>query len=174
MAQITKYRAKHVYWDSKNCIVLGSDKIEQWRINGKLELPDHIWRFDSQHEFKVYLQLVRIFGVDRIVRQYKLQVMPPSCCFPSGKHWRVDFAIISKTPLGGYSHYIEAKGAFLPEFGNVLSNLELNNSRVFNRTWIIFTEQIPTRNKVVKTLSKTEHKSRLLTLKELEQLTTLL
>lgn len=173
MAQITKYRAKYVYWDVINGIVLGADKVEKYRTNGKLKLPEYIWRFDSQHEFKVYLELARIFGSNRVIRQLKLRIMPASSCFPSGKHWRVDFGILNESKDGGYCYYIEAKGACLPEFTNILANLELFNRIAFNHLWIVFAEQVPTENKVIKALTKTTHTSRLLTLKELKQLTTL-
>ena len=168
-----KYKAKYVFWDSKNEVVKSEHDINIYRCQGKLKLPEHIWRFDSQHEFKVYLQLVRMYGVSRIIRQFKLSIIPPGTCYPKGKSWRVDFAITSVTPLGGYSHYIEAKGAFLPEFGTTLACLEANNKMAFDRTLVIFSQKPSAKNRVIKALMDSPFQESLLSLQDLEKLSKL-
>ena len=165
-----KYKSKFVYWDIFYQHVVSQENIEAYRQQGQLKLPENIWRFDSQHEFKVYLQLVRIFGAGRIVRQYELEIIPRGLCYPSGKTWRVDFAIISQPPTGGFSHYIEAKGGILPGFAMVLACLETHNVDAFDKTYVIFTRCVSTTNRVIKALLKTPVGRRLITLKQLEQL----
>lgn len=169
-----KYKAKHVFWDSKKEVVKNEHDINIYRCQGKLKLPEHIWRFDSCHEFKVYLELKRIYGADRIVRQYKLQILPPGDCYPKGKHWRVDFAVIGNKGAFSYDFFVEAKGAFLPEFATTLACLELHDINSFIRTFIVFNGTVPIKNQVVKALLKSAKTKRILTLQELEQSKTLL
>ena len=169
----TKYRANHVYWDAKKQVVLNIHDIEIYRCNGKLKLPTSYYRFDSQHEFRVYLELCRMYGEENVERQYPVKVLPPSKCYPKGLTWKVDFTVYFKKKDLSFFHNIEAKGIFLPEFGKTLAMLEQHNSMNFHRTKIVFPNKIPTENKVVKALSKTDFALNLLTLKELKQLTEL-
>lgn len=173
MSRVPKYKAKYVFWDNKNRVVKNVHDIEIYRCNGKLKLPEYIWRFDSQHEFKVYLNLVRIFGWDRIKRQYPLTIIPPGRCYPNGKVWRIDFAITSEFDKELCTHYIEAKGAFLPEFATTLALFEYQDPYDFNELFIVFNGKLPTNNRVIKSLLKTDFKDNLLSLKELERLTNL-
>ncbi len=168
-----KYKAKPVFWDTELRSVLDVNSIGKYRTKDRLKLPNSICRFDSQHEFKVYLELCRMYGTDKIVRQHPLEVIPSGYCYPNGKSWKVDFAVTLSNPSLGFSHYVEAKGAFLPEFAHTLSSLELHNDSVFSRLSIVFTDEIPKTNRMVKALMKTDFKSNLFTLKELEQLKTL-
>ena len=96
MPKRPKYKAKHVFWDVTNRIVAPDYRIEKYRKKGKLKLPPDIIRFDSQHEFYVYLELCRMYGVGRVARQVKLRIQYPTCCYPNGKHWRVDFGILDE------------------------------------------------------------------------------
>ena len=144
--------------------------VEKYREGSRLKLPPSIWRFDSQHEFKVYLQLCRMYGKDRIVRQYPIAIVPPSCCYPSGKVWRVDFAIRSGISPYNPMLYLEAKGAFLTEFACVLSALEQYNIRKFYKVRIVFARELLVRNKVVKALLKSDFSKNLITLNELKKL----
>jgi len=169
-----KYKAKPVFWDSRQRIVVSPETASIIRKHDKSKDYDHIWRFDSTHEFKVYLELVRICGKEKVVRQHPLCIIPRSYCYPSGKTWRVDFAIVNHLAIGGYSHYIEAKGAFLPEFTAVLSSLEQNDRTAFDRVHIVFTDKIPSTNRVLNALKKGWESSRLITLKQLEESTRLL
>ena len=164
-----KFKAKPVFWDSRSRGVRSEHDIEIYRCQGKLKLPEHIWRFDSQHEFKVYLELVRIFGVDRIERQYPLTIIPPGRCYPNGKNWKVDFAITSDEDKYLYTHYVEAKGAFLPELATTLALFEYQDPYDFNDLFVIFNGNPPSSNRVIKSLLKTDFKDHLLSLKELEQ-----
>ncbi|MEL6438691.1 MAG: hypothetical protein AAFQ80_05470 [Cyanobacteria bacterium J06621_8] len=168
MSKTPKYRSKHVFWDAINQVTISPDVAQELIKKNRNKRPENIWRFDSQHEFRVYLALIEIYGADRIIRQHKIVILPPSRCYPKGKNWRVDFAVTSKTPLGGYSFFVEAKGAFLPEFGSTLANLEQYDSMTFDRTYIIFDQKIPSDNKVVKALLNSDFKHHLLTLRTLK------
>lgn len=165
-----KYKAKHVFWDSKNEVVKNRHDINIYRCHGKLKLPEHIWRFDSQHEFKVYLQLVRMYGKECVLRQHRVRIIEPGLCYPNGKYWKADFAI--RFPVSrNYTHWlVEAKGAFLPEFASVLSLLEDNQNDLFYRTRIIFPGKPPTKNRVVQALLNSSFKGNLLSLQEVEKL----
>ena len=164
----SKYKAKHVFYDSKTRSVISACSTDIYRVNGKLKLPSHIWRFDSIHEFKVYLELTRMYGVDRIARQHKLEIIPSGCCYPKSKDWRVDFAILNSSRFGGCSHFIEAKGAFLPEFATTLACLEQNNEYAFEKLYLVFPGKPPTTNRVLNSLMKTYFANHIFTLKELQ------
>ncbi len=173
MPRTPKFKAKPVFWNSKDKVVKSEHDIEIYRCDGKLKLPEHIWRFDSQHEFKVYLELVRIFGADRIERQCSLTIIPRGKCYPKGKTWKVDFAITFDEDSDLCTHFVEAKGAFLPEFATTLALLERENPSCFDITYVVFNGKPPSSNRVIKSLLKTDFKDHLLTLKELEQSTNL-
>lgn len=170
MARIPKYKAKYVYWDVDQRIVRSIHDIEVFRCHGKLKLPPNIIRFDSQHEFKVYLELVRLFSAERIERQYKVQIASPTYCYPSGRHWKIDFAITKASKPDNYAYYFEAKGAVLPEFTHTLATFESHNPTSFNRLYLVFPNEIPLENKVIKALSKSPCLDRLLTLEQLKQI----
>ena len=170
---VTKYSAKHVYWDVKKQVVLNIHDVEIYRCNGKLRLPSHYYRFDSQHEFKVYLELCRMYGEENVERQYPIKVLPSSKCYPRGLTWKVDFTVCTKKKGTCLFYNVEAKGLFLPEFGKTLAMLERHDRNSFYQTKIVFPNKIPTENKVVKALSKTDFVSNLLTLKDLKQLSEL-
>jgi hypothetical protein len=167
---LAKYRAKPVYWNLATKTVVHPSSTEQFRRNNRLQLPDCICRFDSQHEFKVYLELVRMYGASNIVRQYPLEVFPEGYCYPRGKTWKVDFAIrhneISNLP----SIFLEAKGAFLPEFAYTLAALELNNPDNFDRLYIVFPSKLPDENKVLTNLLKSPIAKQLITFTELQNI----
>ncbi len=173
MSKTPKFKAKPVFWDTKDKVVRSGIDIEIYRCDGKLKLPEHIWRFDSQHEFRVYLELVRIFGVDRIERQCSVPLFPPGKCYPNGKVWRCDFAVYNNRSRDKITHLIEAKGAFLPEFATTLALVETKEPWFFNKLSVIFNGNPPTKNRVIKSLLKTDFKDHLLSLKELEKLTKL-
>lgn len=174
MPQKLKYKSRYVYWDLIKQVVIDPQDIELYRHQGRLKLPNHLIRFDSVHEYKVYLQLCRIYGSNRIVRQYQLGILPSCRCHPRGKKWKVDFAIISPRNNDTYCLYVEAKGAFLPEFAHTLACLEVNNTTAFQQTFIVFSNNIPIKNQVVKSLLKTDFKHHLLTLNQLKERNNLL
>lgn len=169
----TKYSAKHVYWDAKKQVVLNVHDVEIYRCKGKLRLPSHYYRFDSQHEFKVYLELCRMYGESNVERQYPVKILPKGKCYPKGLTWKVDFTVCSKEKGQNLFYNVEAKGLFLPEFGKTLAMLEQCEPVDFKSLRIVFPNKIPTENKVVKALSKSDFASNLLTLKDLKQLTEL-
>lgn len=165
-----KFRSRYVFWDLNKCTLVNKHDIEIYRCHGKLKLPPYIARFDSQHEFKVYLQLCRLFGADRIIRQYPIDIIPPGCCYPKGKTWRVDFAIIGSKDRESYSYFIEAKGAFLPEFSQTIAFLEAHSISDFEKLKIVFIGKLPEKSKVIKSLLKGKFKDNLLTLNQLKKL----
>ena len=171
MKTIPKYKARAVFWDTKQEIVIDSSEVERYRIKDRLKLPEHITRFDSQHEFKVYLRLCWMYGEHRIKRQHPIEVVPPGRCYPKGKTWKVDFAITTSWSNPKISHYVEAKGALLPEFVNTLVQLEIAQPNVFEKLSIVFGRSIPTENKVIHSLSYRNHVPYFCTLEELKQLT---
>ncbi|WP_319422753.1 hypothetical protein [Pleurocapsa sp. FMAR1] len=164
-----KYKAKPVVWNSNTCSVESPETIEQFRVRERFKLPSHIWRFDSQHEFKVYLELKRMYGEHKISRQVPVLVIAPGFSYPKGKTWKVDFVISSGAEGVKPFLYVEAKGAFLTEFALILGILEEYQFDVFRKLKIIFPERLPVGNKVVKALLESDFRKNLLTLKELEK-----
>ena len=173
MANKAKYKAKPVFWDSELRFVLGSNLIDSFRHKGRLKLPKQIIRFDSQHEFKVYLELCRMYGAERVGRQFRAEIIPPGYCYPNGKNWKIDFAVSGETSFSGLTHYVEAKGAFLPEFAHTLASFEAHDPVYFERLIVVFTNAIPKNNKIIESLLDSPFKKNLLTLEELKQLKTL-
>lgn len=169
----TKYAAKHVYWDTNKQIVRSLHDVEIYRCNGKLKLPLHYFRFDSQHEFKVYLELVRMYGEHRIKRQVSERLLPSCRCYPRGKYWKIDFAITDLNNPKVIEHYVEAKGVFLPSFGDTLAAFETNNRYRFKHLYLVFPREIPIQRQVVRNLFNSDDCDRLMTLKDLKQLTEL-
>jgi hypothetical protein len=169
-----KYRSKAVYWNLITKTVMSLNWMEQYRVNGKLQIPKCIARFDSQHEFKVYLELVRMYGEDSIIRQYPVDICNPCCCYPKGKTWKVDFAI-QFSPTSYLPHmFVEAKGAFLPEFATTLAMCEITNPDLFSDLFIVFGNKYPKDSQVLKNLLKSDMKSNLLTFPELKDLSRLI
>ena len=153
--------------------VVDSKQLGGFSCNGQAILPKHIDRFDSQHEFKVYLELVRMYGFTRVIKQYSLQIIRPSYCYPHGKNWKVDFAIRSKQNRYKIVCFVEAKGAFLSEFGYTLSALETYDRESFRQLRIVFSASVPKKNRIVANLLKTDYRDNLFTLKQLKKLTSL-
>ena len=165
-----KYESKNVWWDEKKRTVIHKSDVEIYRCKGRLKTPEHYVRFDSQHEFKVYLELIRMFDYDRIVRQHKIELLPPSICYPKGKTWRVDFAIKGKHKTDEFLAYVEAKGAVLSEFCYTLGLLESNRPIEFSKLRIVFPRQIPKDSKLIQDIAKTSYSKILLTLPQLKTL----
>ncbi len=111
MTNQLKYRSKPVFWNKENRRVISPLEAEKYRSKGKLKLPEYLERFDSTLEFNVYQKLVDLFGENRIVRQYPLEIFFPGCCYPKGKKWRVDFAVRYSSNSDDFVYFIEAKGA---------------------------------------------------------------
>ena len=170
MASTPKYKSVPVYWNSRDNTVLNPDAIAAYRNQKVTAIPRHIWKFDSQHEFKVYLQLVRMYGAKRIKRQYKLHVVKPGICYPNGKTWKADFIIKDLYHPNGIYRVVEAKGLFLPEFANTLVQLETNLPLLFKKTIIVFSQSIPLEKRVVKALWNSELCDNLITLPQLKKL----
>ena len=170
MSNHPKYQAKPVFWDSGLRKVLSLTAISKYYSNGRLKLPEYIWRFDSQHEFKVYLELVRMYGADRIERQFPVPIFYPSKCYSKGKTWKVDFVVSLPDSMYHYDYLVEAKGAFLTEFAVILAVLETIDEVAFNALRIVFPSKIPERNQMVKALLKTDYARNLLTLNQLKKL----
>lgn len=165
---MNKYNAKHVFWNTVNQCVTPVELANSLRSGKQKRLPKYITRFDSQHEFRVYLELIRMYGVERIDTQVPVEIIPPSNCFPSGKKWKVDFGIKDEGFLGIYDHYVEAKGLITREFVYTLGCLEQIDPYAFFDTYLVFTDKIPLKNKIVKNLWKSKAVNNLMTLKQLK------
>lgn len=169
MVTTTKYKAKYVFWDLENRTVKSTSDIERYRQKDKLTLPEHIIRFDSQHEFKVYLELCRMYGTERVLRQYKLRVVPPCCSYPNGKFWRVDFAIKEPPRSENLMWYVEAKGMVTTEFEYTLALMESNRAMDFCDLVVVFPSKVPTQNRLIKNLLNSDFQTNLLTLHDLKK-----
>lgn len=170
MATNQKYSAKPVFYNLKSQTVLTSEYAERYRENGRIKLSRDIHKFDSTHEFKVYLHLARIYGARRIVLQHPIQVVPKGLCYPNGKNWRVDFAINNYPNLHKIDYFVEAKGMFTTEFAYTLALLEQNDPESFSKLRIVFGKSLPTKNRIITALLKTGYRPNLLILSELRQL----
>lgn len=164
-----KFRAKVVYWNLVTKNVVSAQSIEQYRVNDRLKLPNCICRFDSQLEFKVYLELVRMYGSKNVIRQYPLEIFPESYCYPKGKVWKIDFAIKRVSNAYLPSLFVEAKGAFLPEFAVTLAAFEALNPDDFNRVHIIFGNTFPKESRVFKNLLKCPIADQMMTINQLKE-----
>ncbi|NJL51411.1 MAG: hypothetical protein HC930_02900 [Hydrococcus sp. SU_1_0] len=167
-ARTPKYKSQAVFWNTVTNVVVPKQSVEQYRKGNRLELPRCIERFDSQHEFKVYLELVRMYGAECIIKQYPLEIIAPGYCYPKGKLWKVDFAILQTPASYAPSLYVEAKGVFLPEFGHTLASFEQTDPETFYQLFVVFTDKLPIENLVVKNLLKSPCKNQLMTLKQLK------
>ena len=165
----TKYKAKHVWWDDLKKRVVHPIDVEAYRCGKKLMTPKSYFRFDSQHEFKVYLELVRQYGYERIIRQYEIQIISPGICYPNGRTWRVDFAITLKTDRNNIVELYEAKGLVTREFTYILPLLEIAEPKLFNSLNIVFPNKVPLQNKVIKAMAKSVLAENLITLKDLQK-----
>lgn len=169
MASTMKYKSSRVFWDSLNQKALGHTELETYRKGKHFKLPNHVHRFDSQHEFLVYLELVRLYGEDRVVCQHRIEIFPVSYCYPKGKDWKVDFAIKNKCRPYEMSVYFEAKGMFLPSFGFTLAAFEQLDPDEFEKLHIVFSRSIPLGNRIVTSLLDSEMGDNLMTLKQLKK-----
>ena len=169
MAIKLKYGSRPVYWDlTKRCVVDRS-KLEIYRKGGKLKLPNEVVKFDSTHEFKVYLELIRIYGLERINLHYPIETIPKGQCYPNGKTWKVDFAIKHKDYVDEIVCYVEAKGLLTTEFTYTLATLEQTNYKAFRTLFVVFPSKIPKQNKIVKNLLDSFCSSNILTLSQLKK-----
>lgn len=170
MVATKKNTAKPVFYNLKSQTVLTFEYVERYRENGKLKLPKDIHKFDSTHEFKVYLHLIRMYGVRRVMLQHRIPVVPKGLCYPGGKNWRVDFAINNYPNLHRIDYIVEAKGIFTTEFAYTLALLEQNDPESFSKLRVVFCKTLPTKNRIITALLKTDYRENLLTLSELKQL----
>jgi hypothetical protein len=165
-----KYQSKVVFWDRNKQAVICKVTADKYRLENKDKLPDYIFRFDSTHEFCVYLELVRMYGDVRVVRQHPLEIFPKSFCYPNGKKWKVDFAIINNAVPDYPIRYVEAKGMLLNEFRCTLGAFEQNDLDRFKRLRLVFPKAIPVETNLIKALFYSDRQSMLLTLPELKHL----
>lgn len=168
MTVTPKYKAKFVFYDLERRIVVRKEDVLVRRGKKSLVLPDNVIRFDSQHEFKVYLELCRMYGASYVCRQRAVKIYSPGLCYPKGKNWKVDFGVISSAQHNVLNYLVEAKGAFLPEFAHTLASFEeAQAAEAFKKLFIVFSE-IPTHNRVIKALLNSPYQHNLLTLEKLK------
>lgn len=163
-----KYQAQRVYWDSKKrCVILQPDLCLHESPRSK-KLPDYIYSFDSRHEFRVWLELVRIYGEHRVNRQVPVEIIPPCLCYPKGKKWKADFSIIDRFDRYKILNLVEAKGYLTIEFSYILASLELSDPFLFERLLIVFPKKPSTDKRIFQNLSKSEFAQNLLTFNQLK------
>ena len=166
---MNKYSAKYVFWNTNTKTVISSEDANKLRSGKQNKLPGHIRRFDSQHEFKVYLELARIYGYKRVRTQVAISILPPGVCFPRGKQWRIDFAVTEPEDDHVFYAYAEAKGFVTPEFAYTLACLEAYRPSIFNNLVLVFPNTIPVEKSIVKNLSKSHLRNHLMNLKTLKK-----
>lgn len=160
-----KYLAKVVFWDSQRLCTIPKEEADSLREPKRKRLPPHIYRFDSSLEFKVYLQLLKLYKPRRIKRQVAVRLIPPGICHPKGKTWRCDFAITHPCDDTKIIKYVEAKGKITPEFRNHLPILEHTNPSVFRSLIIVFGSRIPKDNRVIANLLNQQKQCQILNLR---------
>lgn len=165
-----KYKNQQVFWDVREQAVVSPYIINKYRYGNSLKLPRHIIRFPSKHEFKVYLELLRMYGIHRVVSQYGVKISPPNKCYPKGRLWKVDFAIMSVTKQSKPQFIVEAKGLMTTDFKSALFCLEMHNPRYFDKLYIVFTDKIPTERHIIKNLLHSDFKNHIMTLDQLREL----
>ena len=131
--------------------VINPGILEQYRKKDRILLPDGIHRFDSQHEFKVFLELKRMYGHYRIKKQVRTEIIPPGMCYPRGRKWKIDFAVRNFENPDIFNCFVEAKGLFIPEFGFCLAAL-------------------PRKNKILKSLFDNGWENRIMLLQDLQKM----
>lgn len=170
MSNMHKYHSKYVFWDKLNQRVINAHEADKLRSGKQDTLPKHIRRFDSLHEFKVYLELIRIYGIQRIKTQVHVNILPRGLCFPRGKTWKVDFAITESDDSHFAYKYVEAKGLITREFIYTLACLETYKPNIFHNLHLVFVRSIPIENNMIKSLTKSHWNNHMLTLKDLQKL----
>lgn len=163
-----KYSACKVHWHSDRKCVLSSLDLERVKDPKTSKLPKNIITFDSRHEFRVWLELCKIYGEHRVLLQTPIEIIPPGSCYPRGKKWKADFAIIDDDNRHTISHLVEAKGYVTMEFTFILSLIELHKPFLFERLMIVFPKAIPTDKKIIKNLNQSDFADNLLTFKQLQ------
>lgn len=169
-----KYNSKVVFWNALKMCSVSKHEADSLRESKRKRLPDYIYRFDSTLEFRVYLALTKMYGASRVKRQISVPLIPHGICYPKGKAWKIDFAVVNSFDSSKYAFYVEAKGRITPEFRNVLPILEHTNPDVFNRLFLVFGTKIPTENRVVANLLQGKNHHRVHTLKSFSSLTRLI
>lgn len=166
----TKYKAERVYWDDKKRCVVNYDDLHSYRQYSPKGLPEHLYCFDSRHEFRVWIELCRIYGEHRVLRQHRVEIIHPACCYPKGKVWKVDFAVASCHFPGTIQRYYEAKGYMTNEFCYTLALLENIDPLAFEKLYVVFPQSLPTDKRIIKNLMDSEYSNNLMTLKQLQKL----
>ena len=159
MLLVNKYRAKSLYVSKVNNQVIELEQVKNYPKNTLVY-------FASQHEYLVYLALLKLSKSYSIEHQYNVSIIPPyrGMCFPNGKTWKVDFAVKKDNEI---TMLVEAKGKLSCDFPLILALLELNNLQLFSKLWLVFPVQIP-KNSILKRLQKTSMKQKIITRKQLE------
>ncbi|MDJ0690442.1 MAG: hypothetical protein QNJ41_18275 [Xenococcaceae cyanobacterium MO_188.B32] len=183
-----KYHAKKVYYDTSNRMMVSQAMIACYRHKGKLKLPSDILCFDrgtpvtagtvvlrrcngdSKFEFKVYRTLVDLFGSHAVICHYPIELIPSGQCYPEGKDWKIDFAIKPSLYAKEPSMLIEAKGVLTESCISNLVTLELTHPEYFNALYLIFERALPTTNRVIRRLLKTDFQHRILLLEQFVEL----
>ena len=152
-----KYKAQAVYhhleWDRP----MNPFELEKFRNLSNKSLKAHnILYFASRFEYRVYQHLVELFGAESVVCQCPVSIYPASKCCPNGKNWTVDFMVRANRERKRSVMFVEAKGMVTNTFMDNLIALEMFNQQVFNCLYVLFESAIPTKNRIIKNLLKSQ------------------
>ena len=141
---ITKYKAKLVYYSPSKNRQLTKNEIQAYKSYGiNSGFADAI-KFDSYHEYKVYLSLRNSYIISEVIPHPKIEILSKKdklACFPTGKRWAVDF--IARGHHKETLMLVEAKGVITQEFPFILAMLEKYHRELFGKLWLVFPNRIP-------------------------------
>jgi len=88
--------------------------------------------FDSEYESKVYIELMKRYGSDKITPHFPLSIKPATEVFKE-LNWAVDFKIEHVQEV----FYYEAKGLLTEEFRLKIQLLEWRQPEAYKRLFIV-------------------------------------
>ncbi len=142
MVKPHKYKAVPMLYDPIRDIATPYVKGKEEYRNCKAKTDTRLY-FASTHEYKVYRMLIGVFGVENVLPQYKLPLVPKCQAYPNGKKWAVDFAVYktqdAKTPM----LLVEAKGYILDYFPFQIALLEAYHPEFFENFYVLFEKLRP-------------------------------
>ena len=162
-----KYRAKPIYYDLLKNEQLTRNEVDFYKDNYPSYYRDEIAFFASTFEFNVYQALLSKFSKSWIKLQHPVEIIGKGICYPKGKIWLADFAIVN--PSSNFLiAIVEAKGVLTKDFVLTLASLESMQPQLFQKVHLVFSDVIPTQNQVIKRLFRSSHRDKILTLSELQ------
>ena len=145
---ITKYKAQIVYYSPSKDRQLTKNEILAYKSYGiNSDFADAI-KFDSYHEYKVYLTLRNSYIISEVIPHFPIEILSKKdklACFPTGKRWAVDF--IARGHHKETLMLVEAKGvitnALRAKVRSQKSEIRNNNPKLV-QSRLIYEENIKT------------------------------